>query len=613
MAAVAPESEINEQVSDVANASISAEETHADEKTVAEDTKDEDNKEESTDEKKDESTDEPKDEPKDEHKDEHKDEPDKGVNGDSKQDEESEEKVPESSDGLGDKVAKHYNELPEGTKESRKESPIFYLRNFNNWIKSVIINECLEKIKRVNSRDINVLDLCCGKGGDLLKWQRGRIKKLVCADIAQVSVEQCEERYKELKRTHENRRYRDPLFTPEFITADCSKEQLADKYQDKDLQFDLTSCQFSFHYSFESYEQADVMLKNACDRLKVGGFFIGTTPNGYELIRRLEKSEDLSFGNDVYKVTFAQKDDYPLFGCKYDFHLEGVVDCPEFLVYFPLLEKMAEKYNMKLVYSKTFHDFFQEKTKDSTSLLYKMKALETYPPRQEDEELVSSADDAYTHAKDFLEGIQLNQDKSSSTTKYRDHREKTVKHVGTMSKPEWEAIGMYLAFVFVKIDPEAEKRKQEEAERRERERAEREAQRKEREREREEKAKAEREKAEQAMAEKEKEEESKSEFGKEVEEAKPEQETAEEEGKEEVEMEAEPVEKTEEETTESRKRKHEETEAEPDKEDDGEPAEKKPSAESRKRKHEETEAEPDKEDDGEPAEKKQETAEDTSG
>ena len=55
--------------------------------------------------------------------------------------------------------------------------------------------------------------------------------------------------------------------------------------------------------------------------------------------RRLEKSEDLSFGNDVYKVTFEKKDDYPLFGCKYDFHLEGVVDCPEFLIYLPLLEK----------------------------------------------------------------------------------------------------------------------------------------------------------------------------------------------------------------------------------------------------------------------------------
>lgn len=55
--------------------------------------------------------------------------------------------------------------------------------------------------------------------------------------------------------------------------------------------------------------------------------------------RRLEKSEGLSFGNDVYRVTFEKKSDYPLYGCKYDFHLEGVVDCPEFLVYFPLLEK----------------------------------------------------------------------------------------------------------------------------------------------------------------------------------------------------------------------------------------------------------------------------------
>lgn len=29
-------------------------------------------------------------------------------------------------------------------------------------------------------RDITVLDLGCGKGGDLLKWKKGRIDKLVC-------------------------------------------------------------------------------------------------------------------------------------------------------------------------------------------------------------------------------------------------------------------------------------------------------------------------------------------------------------------------------------------------------------------------------------------------
>ena len=55
--------------------------------------------------------------------------------------------------------------------------------------------------------------------------------------------------------------------------------------------------------------------------------------------RRLKESEDLSFGNNVYKVTFTEKDEFPLFGHKYDFHLDSVVDCPEFLVNFPLLEK----------------------------------------------------------------------------------------------------------------------------------------------------------------------------------------------------------------------------------------------------------------------------------
>ncbi len=57
--------------------------------------------------------------------------------------------------------------------------------------------------------------------------------------------------------------------------------------------------------------------------------------------KRLRAAEGMTFGNEVYNVTFHTegKDDPPLFGAKYDFHLEGVVDCPEFLVYFPALEK----------------------------------------------------------------------------------------------------------------------------------------------------------------------------------------------------------------------------------------------------------------------------------
>mgnify|MGYP000751061634 CR=1 FL=1 len=37
--------------------------------------------------------------------------------------------------GLSGTVAKHYNDLKEGTVQDRFRSRIYYQRNFNNWIK----------------------------------------------------------------------------------------------------------------------------------------------------------------------------------------------------------------------------------------------------------------------------------------------------------------------------------------------------------------------------------------------------------------------------------------------------------------------------------------------
>lgn len=72
-------------------------------------------------------------------------------------------------------VANHYNALEEKGLSARKKSKIYFMRNFNNWIKSMLINEYITKIRDSNSfgAPIRVLDMCCGKGGDLLKWQKG--------------------------------------------------------------------------------------------------------------------------------------------------------------------------------------------------------------------------------------------------------------------------------------------------------------------------------------------------------------------------------------------------------------------------------------------------------
>lgn len=332
-------------------------------------------------------------------------------------------------EGHSSAVAAHYNELQEVGLVKRSQSRIFYLRNFNNWIKSILIGEILEKVRQRKNRDITVLDLGCGKGGDLLKWRKGRISRLVCADIADISMKQCQQRYEDMKCRRDN----EYIFSAEFITADCSKELLVEKFHDPEMYFDICSCQFACHYSFESLEQADMMLRNACGRLNPGGYFIGTTPNSFELIRRLEASETESFGNEIYTVKFQKKGNYPLFGCKYDFNLEGVVDVPEFLVYFPLLTEMAKKYNMKLIYKKTFLEFYEEKIKNNENkmLLKRMQALESYPAN-ENSKLASEKAGDYAHAAEYMKNSQVRLP------------------LGTLSKSEWEATSIYLVFAFEK-------------------------------------------------------------------------------------------------------------------------------------------------------------------
>lgn len=334
----------------------------------------------------------------------------------------------------GSVVATHYNTLEERGLAERCKSRIFYLRNFNNWIKSMMINEYLSKIKQGKSHGapLRVLDMCCGKGGDLLKWRRGNITHLVCADIAEVSVEQCQTRYNDLQSRSRNERGFAPVFTAEFISADCTKVRLQERYKDPTMELDLVSCQFSFHYCFESLPQAEVMLRNAAECLRPGGYFIGTIPDAYEIMKR-QQTEGDSFGNEIYKVEFQcdTKPPVPLFGAKYSFHLEGVVDCPEFLVHFSTLVKLAKKYGLQLVTKERFDSYYERVKEEGRSLLGKMQALETYPPFHE-APLLGHVPEDYEHVQQYMQ-------------KSTGHRK-----VGTLSKSEWEAASLYLMFAFQK-------------------------------------------------------------------------------------------------------------------------------------------------------------------
>lgn len=122
----------------------------------------------------------------------------------------------------GNLVAEHYNSKNKIDLNTRAESRIFYMRNFNNWIKSVLINEYVKKIKsEAKSSGLTILDLGCGRGGDMRKWIKANcVSRVVFADLADKSLDECKSRYHEMR----------PRFKADFVHLDATRELLSEKF-----------------------------------------------------------------------------------------------------------------------------------------------------------------------------------------------------------------------------------------------------------------------------------------------------------------------------------------------------------------------------------------------
>ncbi|KAK7422263.1 mRNA cap guanine-N7 methyltransferase [Neonectria magnoliae] len=224
--------------------------------------------------------------------------------------------------GINDVVRQHYNNVPERGRDWRtRDSKIKGLRVFNNWIKSCIIQRYSpDEDYEVNSResgrpggkDLLVLDIGCGKGGDLNKWQQAPqpIQLYVGLDPADVSIDQARERYRTLgsrggrggrggARGGYNRRPPPPPFDARFAVKDCYGESIEDIEIVRQVGwdpspmnrrgFDVVSMMFSMHYAFENEKNARTMLRNVAGALKKGGRFIGCIPNSDVLGEHVRK------------------------------------------------------------------------------------------------------------------------------------------------------------------------------------------------------------------------------------------------------------------------------------------------------------------------------------
>ncbi|KAL8640543.1 MAG: hypothetical protein Q9228_002545 [Teloschistes exilis] len=205
-----------------------------------------------------------------------------------------------------DVVRQHYNSVPQRGREWRKtDSRIKGLRGLNNWVKSVIIHKFSPNADELDRRyPLQVLDIGCGKGGDLAKWAQApqEVERYIGIDPADISIEQARERYSQMGRGGGRGRRPQRTFDAEFVVQDAFTQSIGTILAVQEVGFDpkgggrwggggfdVVSMMFCMHYAFENERKTRGMLHNIAGALKKGGKFIGTIPNSDVLADKLRQ------------------------------------------------------------------------------------------------------------------------------------------------------------------------------------------------------------------------------------------------------------------------------------------------------------------------------------
>eukprot|EP00923_Selenidium_pygospionis_P040601 GHVN01070099.1.p1 GENE.GHVN01070099.1~~GHVN01070099.1.p1 ORF type:complete len:286 (+),score=11.39 GHVN01070099.1:104-961(+) len=245
--------------------------------------------------------------------------------------------------GNNEEIALHYDHITNiSRKENRRETPCIALRSFHNWIKAVLFQ------KAVRPGDY-VIELGCGRGGDLPKYQKLQPKHVYFLDISQEAIQECQRRY----LLHHRNSYR-----ADFILCDIFSEDF------RRLSFppvDCISCQFSFHYAFSSEENVLQALREVSRRLVKRGLFFGVVSDGGAILDATENGiiEKIS---EYCRISFlepysSEKD----FGVSYSVYLEGLVKgCPEYLVKKKVFLRAFDRTGFEVLEYTNLWDFYQQ-------------------------------------------------------------------------------------------------------------------------------------------------------------------------------------------------------------------------------------------------------------
>jgi len=263
--------------------------------------------------------------------------------------------------------------------KERESSSIYNIRIFHNWVKRELIKQSCDHLREnYNITDITLLDIACGKGGDMAKYIDNGIMNVIGFDIDAKSIEEAKRRYNDILKQLRRKNVK-KLPNYKFYVMDLSDKKNLDEIRRiiGGIRFDIVSCQFAIHYFFKSEEILNTFMTIVSSYIKNNGFFIGTTMNGDNIKDIFKKSGNV-IQNSIFKIVNNTdiKDINNSYNNKYSVSLGKDTDTEhyfagkiseEYLVNIEELKKISNKFNLMFIGTTEFSDWYKSFNKNNLS------------------------------------------------------------------------------------------------------------------------------------------------------------------------------------------------------------------------------------------------------
>lgn len=207
----------------------------------------------------------------------------------------------------GWQVPTSYDRLEDGATH-RSADPAYGIRRLNGFIKEVLFTNA---IREVHSRPIRIVDLACGRGGDI-----GRFSRAVGGSFEYVGVDVSANQIA-AARAREKAGYWPPGVSTKWTVADAfDPKAVAEVASMANPSFNVVSIQMALHYAAESKERMSNALGNAAALCAPGGVLIITTTDWKHMIDYATLGSDAATEGDVCTVKILDWADKGEFGVK---------------------------------------------------------------------------------------------------------------------------------------------------------------------------------------------------------------------------------------------------------------------------------------------------------